>query len=128
MNSEEYIENALKTESTIFKEIIERFSDEKVIRGIHAAIGMVTESAELIDVFKKFLFYGKPVDWINIEEEIGDQFWYIAIMANVLGHDNFNRIMQKNINKLKARYGERFSENDALYRDLAKERGILEEI
>jgi hypothetical protein len=35
-------------------------------------------------------------------------------------------LLQTNIDKLKARYPEKFTENDALNRDLNKERNILE--
>ena len=44
----------------------------------HMQMGIYTESAELIDVLKKNLAYGKDIDWVNVKEEIGDAFWYLA--------------------------------------------------
>ena len=57
--------------------------------------------------------------------EMGDLFWYCAIIADQL-NINFDEIMEKNIAKLKARYGDKFSETKAEKRDLASERTILE--
>ena len=126
MESKVYIENALKTESLDFEKIKERL-DPKVIRALHACIGMVTESGELIDVFKKHLFYGKPIDWVNLEEEIGDLFWYVAVMVDVLGKDKFDSILKQNIEKLAKRYQNQiFTESSAITRDLSGEREILE--
>jgi NTP pyrophosphatase (non-canonical NTP hydrolase) len=41
-------------------------------------MGIITETAELVDVLKKQLAYGKDIDWVNVKEEIGDIFWYMA--------------------------------------------------
>lgn len=127
MKDKEYIENALRTESMDFEAIRGRFEDEKTIRAIHASFGLVTEAGEFADVFKKHLFYGKPIDWVNLEEEMGDLFWYLAIFADVLGKDKFDSIMDKNIAKLAKRYAnQKFTDTQALGRDLEAERKILE--
>lgn len=127
MENRTYIENALKTESLDFVKIQERLSDEKVVRGLHASLGMVTEAGELADVFKKHLFYGKPIDWVNLEEEVGDLFWYVAVLVDVLGKTEFDGILQKNIDKLAKRYpNQQFTETSAINRDLDGERKILE--
>ncbi len=127
MDNKDYIKNVLKTESVDFEAIKERFSDPKVIRGLHAAIGIVTEAGELIDVFKKHLFYGKPIDWVNLEEEQGDLFWYMGVMADVLGKEDFEPMQEKNINKLAKRYPNQvFTSNSAINRNVQAERKILE--
>lgn len=94
---------------------------------LHAAIGISTESGEILDAFKKHLIYGKELDLINISEEIGDVMWYVAIISRYLGHD-FQTVLDTNINKLKARYPEKFTEEDALNRNLDAEREILETV
>jgi NTP pyrophosphatase (non-canonical NTP hydrolase) len=124
MQTTEYIQNALKTESNDFAAIQDRFTEDN-IRLLHAAIGMSTEAGETLDALKKHLFYGKPLDRVNLKEEMGDLFWYLAIMADVLEVD-FATVMERNIEKLKARYGEKFSGAKAIERDLDKERAILE--
>jgi len=92
---------------------------------LHAAIGLVTESGEMIDAIKKSLFYGKPLDIVNVKEELGDIAWYLALACESLGTD-LPTVFQKNIDKLKARYPNKFSLEAAENRDLIKEREILE--
>lgn len=125
MNSAEYQKLASKTESTDFPAIADRIKTIRVIRLIHGAIGAVTESAEILDQLKKHIFYGKALDTVNVSEEIGDAFWYLALLANELGED-FDAIMETNIAKLKKRYGDKFSEQRAVKRNLDIERKILE--
>jgi len=92
---------------------------------LHAAMGISTESGELMDAFKRKIFYGKELDVVNVKEEIGDLMWYVAILLRELDLD-FEELLQVNIDKLKARYPEKFTEENALNRDLDKEREILE--
>jgi len=125
-NSWDYIHEAIKTESSDFNGIKERFQNEELIRLLHGSMGLVTESGEFMDAIKKHLFYGKPLDKINLIEESGDLFWYLAIIHSVFGKA-FEYAMTLNIKKLRARYGDTFNSERALVRDLGKEREILEE-
>lgn len=125
MDGKEYVKNALVTESDNFEAISQRMGTPENIRLLHAAIGLCTESGEIQDQLKKAIFYGKPLDRVNLAEELGDVFWYMAIMSDALGV-SFAEIMEKNIAKLKARYGSKFTENAALNRDIPAERKILE--
>lgn len=50
---------------------------------LHACAGMVTEAGELIDPFKRAMFYKKELDIVNVIEEIGDGLWYIAVACRV---------------------------------------------
>jgi NTP pyrophosphatase (non-canonical NTP hydrolase) len=125
MKTSEYIKAAIKTESNDFEPIKNRLQNEQTIRLLHAGIGLSTESAEILDSLKKHIFYGKPLDEVNLKEEMGDLFWYLAIMADSLNID-FETIMSKNIEKLKARYGQKFSEEKAIERNLILERQTLE--
>lgn len=125
MNSRDYIKDAIKTESREFKAMDTRLSDDGIKRLLHAGIGLSTESGEFLDALKKHIFYGKELDRVNLAEEIGDLFWYLAIASDELKID-FESVMNKNIEKLKARYGEKFSEEKAESRDLETERTILE--
>ena len=120
-----YIENVVKTESEITPELIARMSDKSNIRLLHAGIGMCTEAGEFIDQLKKHIFYGKPLDRVNLKEELGDLCFYIGVAMDVLETD-FDTEQRKNIAKLKARYGDKFSAEAAINRDLDKERKILE--
>ena len=92
---------------------------------LHAAMGISTEAGELMDQFKRHIFYGKELDVVNIKEEMGDLMWYMAILMRELDL-NFEEILQLNIDKLRARFPQKFTEEDALNRNLDKERSILE--
>lgn len=80
---------------------------------LHAAIGLVTESGEFLDNFKKDL-YGKnrPMRPDNAKEELGDQFYYMALAIrglNAMGyHIAFKDIIKDNVVKLANRYIEKF--------------------
>jgi len=91
----------------------------------HGILGIATEAGELLDALKKAIFYGKPLDLVNIKEEIGDAMWYIALICKANGW-TFEEIQQQNIAKLKARYPDKFTQDKALNRDLPKEREVLE--
>ncbi len=125
MDSKTYINDATKTESTDFNSMNTRLSDDGLKRLLHAGIGLSTEGAEFLDALKKHIFYGKELDRVNLAEELGDIFWYLAIASDELGIE-FETVMSRNIEKLKARYGEKFSEQRAEHRDLETEREILE--
>ena len=92
---------------------------------LHMILGMQTESAEIADVYKKHIAYGKELDLVNVKEELGDQMWYIANLCNLHGWD-LRDIMSTNIKKLEARFPDKFSQEKALNRDLKTEREILE--
>ena len=121
MTPNEYQELALKTESV--KEKVQLVYQEA--RAFHAALGIGTEAGELLDAFKKALFYGKVTDRVNIAEELGDLLWYIAIGLDACGY-TMEQAMERNIAKLKVRYGDKFSSEAALNRDLTAERKTLE--
>ena len=125
MENKEYKKSALRTESNDFKAISERISKEGNIRLLHAGIGLATESGEFLDALKKSIFYGKELDRVNLKEEIGDLLWYCAIALDELDGD-FESVMATNIAKLKARFPNKFTEEDAENRNLDKEREILE--
>lgn len=120
MNYKKYQEESARTFS-YRKEPL----DEKTTDQLHCVIGMSTEVAELMDAFKKHIFYGKPFDEVNSKEEVGDLMWYIANYCRLKGYD-LEEIMQTNINKLRIRYPEKFSNDLAENRDLNAERTELE--
>lgn len=44
----------------------------------HMNLGVTTEIGETLDIFKKFLAYQKPIDIVNLGEELADIAWYIV--------------------------------------------------
>ena len=104
--------------------IKERFTSQN-IRLLHAAMGMITEAVEFKNAVVAHIFEGKDLDVINLGEELSDSFWYSAIAADALGYSSFNEIMETNIAKLKARYGDKFTSEAAVNRNLDKEVEVL---
>lgn len=121
MTPAEYIQKALRTEGTYRFEA----TGDITPRIEHGVIGAVTEVGELMDAVKKSKIYGRDFDRVNMVEEIGDVMWYLAILADDLGV-SFEEIWEKNINKLRQRYPEKYTNEQSENRDIAAERKILE--
>lgn len=116
--------------STYQQDALRTLSDKYHIGAInpdlmHAAIGLATESGELLDAIKKCVFYGKPLDVVNVKEELGDLLWYLAVACHATG-TTIDEVGSLNIAKLKARYPDRFTEAEANERDTDHEREVLE--
>lgn len=58
---------------------------------LHMNMGIITEIAEAIDPIKKFIAYTKPLDLVNIGEEIADAMWYIANKARLFLTEEENK-------------------------------------
>lgn len=123
MSPEDYVEMAVRTEAHPTYDTLARVVEN--IRGLHAGMGMETEVGEFMDELKAHIFYNKPLDETNLEEELGDLMWYVALACDAYGL-SLSSIMAKNIAKLQARYPEKFTELQALNRDLDRERETLE--
>lgn len=125
MESDKYQSDATVTDLMDYGPVFQRLQNGHTVRLLHAAMGMCTESGEFMDMLKKHILYGKPIDEPNLKEELGDLEWYVALAIDEL-KTTFGIIFETNIEKLRARYPNKFTEHDALNRDLEKERKILE--
>jgi len=81
----------------------------------NTALGLAGESGEVADIIKKTFYHGHPLDREALHEELGDVLWYLAVMADALGYD-LDEIAQTNVDKLRTRYPEGFSEEQSLNR------------
>jgi NTP pyrophosphatase (non-canonical NTP hydrolase) len=79
----QYIKKAKETESVDFNAIRRQLRDKQLLRLLHAGMGMVTETSELFVAIEN-------MDLLNIQEELGDIFWYIAI-----AYDSLNCILEE---------------------------------
>lgn len=87
---------------------------------LHAVLGVISESGELLQALGNN-------DKLNMVEEGGDFLWYLALLFKKL-ETTFPKVMAKNIAKLEARYPtDKFSQQDAVNRDLEKETTALRE-
>jgi len=125
MNFKEYTRNVLNTENIDFVGIKSRLSLASTMRLLHGSIGVSTEAGELLDAMKKFIFYGRSIDRANVKEELGDILYYASLTMDEMGF-TLEDVMETNSEKLKARYPEKFTEDNAINRDLDKERQVLE--
>lgn len=105
--------------------VVDRLSNPRTLRLLHASIGLFTEAAELLSALHGHIFGSEPLDLVNFIEEFGDAFWYMAIGSDAL-HVSFETFMERNNTKLRARYPEKFKAIDANVRDLVTERRALE--
>lgn len=93
---------------------------------VHGILGIATEAGELLEALEKVLFEDADLDVTNVMEEVSDCQWYEAMLARK-ANMTFDDIQRMNIKKLRARFGEKFTEYDAIHRDLVTERAILED-
>ncbi len=100
----------------------------------HAILGIADEAGEFICALKAAIYYDKPLDLLNLKEELGDTWWYISLAIDELARIErkdalqlFDEILAMNDAKLKARYPEKYSNEKAKQRDLDKEREVMEE-
>lgn len=118
----DYDREAKRTESPITVDLANRATAN--VRLLHGVMGIVTEAGELMDQLKGHIFYDKMLDAVNVQEELGDLEWYMAIVRSVLGVSQ-GHIQQRNVEKLRRRYPETYSHVSALNRDLESEREAL---
>ncbi len=133
MNPNEYQKLAQRTECDQEKSRINYLTWQPdrllPIRLNHAVIGMTGEVGELASTMQKWLHYGQPLDKVNVEEELGDLLWYVALACNALGV-SMESVMEKNIAKLKKRYPDKYTEELAREenRNRESERRALENL
>jgi NTP pyrophosphatase (non-canonical NTP hydrolase) len=48
----------------------------------HAQLGIISESGEIANIYKRCLAYGRPFDAVNLLEEIGDVLWYFTLLCD----------------------------------------------
>lgn len=74
---------------------------------INGVMGLCGESGEAIDIVKKHLAQGHELDRDKLVVELGDIAWYLAETAYALDVP-LEDVLQRNIDKLRARYPEGF--------------------
>lgn len=75
---------------------------------INGVMGLCGESGEAIDIVKKHLHQGHPLDKEKLSKELGDIAWYLAETAYALDIP-LETILRNNLEKLKRRYPEGFN-------------------
>jgi hypothetical protein len=99
-------------------------------RLLHVVMGTSSESAEIANELRLAWEEKRPVDRVNMSEEIGDHLWYLAVGADELGIP-LSVVFQQNITKLTDKKDGRYREgtfdvDGAINRNLEAERANLE--
>jgi len=81
----------------------------------NCGLGIAGEAGEVADCIKKYLYQGHPLDKKHIAEELGDVAWYMAVCAYMVGMP-LDDVLQNNVQKLKRRYPDGFSEERSIHR------------
>lgn len=64
----------------------------------HMNLGVVTEIGETLDIFKKHMAYNKPIDLVNLGEELADIVWYIVnkcAFENLSLDENYEQVLSE---------------------------------
>ena len=107
MSPNEYQKLAMKT-------LNPKLSKKDVL--INGVMGLCGESGEAIDIVKKHLHQGHELNKEKLIKELGDTAWYLAEASYALGVD-LSTVLERNIDKLKARYPEGFSVDKSINRE-----------
>ena len=94
-------------------------------RIFHVVVGIATESTELVEAVYAAEFQNKPLDLINLTEEAADIDWYSAILHDQVGMERGESLRRNNA-KLRTRFAGKFTDAEALNRNLTAERTELE--
>ncbi len=75
----------------------------------YCALKLCEEAGEVASLIAKHYYHGKPLDSVNIKEELSDLMWYVANMAKTNGF-TLSEIATYNIEKLRQRHGEKYNQ------------------
>ena len=84
-------------------------------RRLHALHGLAAEVGEIHAIYQKW-YQGHPVFTGDVVNELGDLLWFAAELCDTLGI-TLDDVAVRNIEKLKKRYPEGFSEERSKNRD-----------
>ena len=113
MDAEQYSKLALRT--------VNDLGDTK-LNLCHMAMGIAGEAGEIVDIVKKSVAYGKPLEVWHLQEEIGDVMFYLNGLLALLD-TTWEEVFDLNIKKLEARYPDlRFDADKAINRDVEAEK------
>jgi NTP pyrophosphatase (non-canonical NTP hydrolase) len=78
-------------------------------------LGLAGETGEVVELIKKCVYHGHALHEEDIKKELGDVLWYVSALCTCLGYD-LKDVMRMNIDKLKKRYPEKFSQEASINR------------
>jgi len=82
---------------------------------LHMTLGICGEAGELLDTVKKHCIYGKELDYVNLEEELGDIEFYLEGFRQQIKLSR-QTILDSNHSKLSERYKKSYTDAEAIER------------
>lgn len=100
-----------------YQELANRTAKPMTLQGnlLHAALGLSGEVGEFVDTVKREFVYGQALDVDNLQEELGDILWFVALACQTL-QKNMADIAAANIDKLATRYPGTYTDHHAAER------------
>ena len=107
----DFVDGVTSDPSKDYQSFVESLDDldgqgSNIHRLLTAAVGVSAEGGEFMEIVKKMVFQGKPVNDENIfhmKRELGDIMWYVAQACMALD-TTFDEIIEMNVDKLQKRY------------------------
>jgi NTP pyrophosphatase (non-canonical NTP hydrolase) len=109
---QDFVQAVTSAESNYPGQLVERIQEINTHTTINpallltAAMGLAAEGGEFVEIPKKIIFQGKPVNEENIfhmKRELGDIMWYWINACRALNLDP-NDVIAENVRKLESRY------------------------
>ena len=82
----------------------------------NVGLGLAGEAGECADLIKKTLHQGHSFDKEKLINELGDVCWYVALACSVMDID-MEEVLELNIEKLAARYPDKFEAERSINRE-----------
>ena len=84
---------------------------------LHSAVGMSSETGEVLGHIKKVIWQGHCLDVDYIKKELGDILYYFTFLCDLIGTD-IDEVRKLNIEKLTKRYPDGvFDKERGIHRD-----------
>lgn len=77
------------------------YGSEQVLT--NCALGLSSETGEVVDLVKQYTFQGKDLDRDTLTKEMGDVLWYLSQVAE-WANIPFDDVAKDNIERLNERY------------------------
>ena len=122
MGADEYVKLAMRTDDQQSTNRLSKWmfsNDQTNIKDVGlllmSLLGLSGEVGEFTDLFKKWIFHNSEFSFEHAKRELGDILWYVASICKAMNW-SMEDIMETNINKLKDRYPDGFTEYCANHR------------
>lgn len=98
-----------------FQRLSERTAEPHTHELLNYGLGISGEAGEVSDLIKKSFFQGHSFAVEDIRKELGDVLWYVSQIARLAG-TSLEEVARANVEKLKKRYPDGFSEEASVNR------------